>query len=237
MFDFKNLSEYKVCEMLKDGINPLTGERYNQGDFEKIYKIIKVIHSAVRNYEIDFNPVYVFIPGVDARVKIVEQISIKPFSENISDAIEVSIKQKTSELSAKNIQIAILRYLSNESLIQYSGNTYYATQKGESCGIINAKITGTNNKKQHKVIYSAYMQTYIIRMLPDILYFELFYQYKDKCSFDNLINITEPLSIEEQQLITKFRFLNESNKKLVKATIMTLSNANSTDNRKNILFK
>lgn len=237
MFDFKNLSEYKVCALLEDGINPLTGERYNPGDVEKIIKIIKVIHSAVRNYEIDFNPVYVFIPGVDARVKIVEQISIKPFSENISDAIELAIKPKTSELCAKNIQIAILRYLSNESLIEYNGYTYCATQKGESCGIINAKITSKNSKKHHKVIYSAYMQAYIIRMLPDILYFELFYKYKDKCSFNNLINIIEPLSIEEQQLITKFRALNESNKKLVKATVMTLSNVNFSDNQKNILFK
>ncbi len=227
MFEFEKLSKEELAFILRSGKNPITGSRIQGKESEPIIQMIELLHAAIYDYDIDIEGHFVYIPGLDTKVDIEESINISGLAKKIYYAFKEITKTSCEKLSKQNIQNAILQFLlKNEYLeLRYSpyssrNKSYYATDKGEDCGIFNTN--GKNGKAKHIVSYSCYMQACIVRKLPEILSYAAILQFESSHDMVALCNSVEPLSIDEQELICGFRTLNYANQNLVKQTVETL---------------
>ncbi|MDE7439986.1 MAG: hypothetical protein K2N23_05730 [Clostridia bacterium] len=223
-FDFLNLSREEISHYLRSGYNPLLRCRFKGDSTEEIIKMISIIHAAINDYELDPIGHFVYIIGTDSRVHIEEWTTISKLAEGISYAFYEATGVHSEQLSEQKIQTAIHKYLLKNKYLELRDNpydsqrkSYYATDKGEDCGIRNSQ-----GKGRHKVYYSCYMQACIIRKLPEILSDAAFFEFENSHDMVALQNSIEPLTLEEQGLISEYRALNTANKKLVKRTFETL---------------
>jgi len=239
MFDFENLSKEELSFMLRSGVNPLTGSRFQSENSEPVIQMIQILHAAINDYEIDIEGHYVFIPGIDSTVEIEEWTPISKLAYKIYYAFYEATQIETYQLSKQNIQNAIIQYLFKNEYLElrespYStrDKSYFATDKGEDCGIHNSH--GKNNKHKHIVYYSCYMQACIVRKLPEILSYAAILKFNNSHDIVALCNSIEPLSLEEQELISKYRTLNYRNKNLILTTLNTLTSQQdkSSSNKK-----
>ena len=238
MFDFAflNWSQEELSYSLRSGINPLLGCRFKGDSSESIIKMISIIHAAVNDYELDIVGHFVFIPGTDSRVKIEEWTTISKLAYRISHAFYESTGVHSEKLSEEKIQTAILQYLLKNEYLELrdseydSHKSYYATDNGEDCGIHNTQGKGGHHR--HKVIYSCYMQACIIRKLPEILSYATILQFENSHDMNALRNSIEPLSLEEQEIISEYRALNFANKKLIRRTFEALQATSMQNDKK-----
>lgn len=219
--DFEYATLENMQFRLERNINPFTGLNFSDDEREIVTDMMRVIHAAVNNEAVEFDPVYVEIPVLELRIKVTEDIKISVFAKRISDTIATALYRKTEVFSPLSIQNKICKFLKYCDLIELRENKfndnkkqYYATKKGEKCGLTNRITTTKAGKKWHTLYYSAYMQAYLLRMFPDIFVEAIKSEFNKTNDGKVFISQVEPLTLEEQNLIFKYRAMNKRSKQL-----------------------
>lgn len=222
--DFSYATLENMLERLDRNINPFTGLKFSNDEKEIVTDMMLIIHAAVQNYAVEFYPVYVEMPILELSIKITERTNIGTFTQKISDSIAFALCKQTEVFSQLNIQNKLHRFLLNCDLIELRENKYndnkrqyYATKKGEKCGLINQNAKTKNGKKWHTLLYSAYMQAYLLRIFPEIFVEEIKFEFNKTHNYESLISKVEPISLKEQDLIFKYRSMNKTSKELFEA--------------------
>lgn len=220
-FSYSTLEDMQF--RLERNINPFTGLKFNDDEKKLVTDMMRIIHAAVNNYEVEFedDSVYVYIPILDLAIEVEEFTTIQPLSRKISESITSALNGKqVYEFSTKNIQNKLHRFLTNIDLIELRTNKnlninqYYATEKGESCGLKNL-VKQTKNGLYQKLRISAYMQAYLLRIFPEIFVSEIKSEFGKTSDIESLTQKVEPITIKEQDLIMKYRAMNNRNKQLL----------------------
>lgn len=215
--DFKYATIEEMQYRLDRHINPFTGLIFSNDEEDIVTDMMRIIHAAVHNDAVEFDPVFVEIPILELRIQIKEETTIGPFSLKISDAIARALEKRTFDFSQKNIQDKFHLFLTNCDLIEFREKErhFYATPKGEKCGLTNRTTTTKKGEKWHSVVYNAYMQAYLLRLFPQIFIDAVKFEFNKTDNTDSLVLKVEPLTLNEQDLILKYRALNKQNKQLL----------------------
>lgn len=216
-------------------INPFSGLKFSDKERKQVTEMMFIIYAAVNDEEIVFAPEYVSIPTLDILIKVNKATTMQPFSKRIARAIEYAINKQSLYFTQERIQKSFNYFLLNNGFIKLVDNptkdnqsSYFATEFGENCGLVNV-IT---RNKQHRLVYSAYMQAYLLRKFPDIFLSAIKAEFN--VTYETLENYIEPLTIEEQELIVSYRSLNESGKKYLSDTLDSLFNGVTGGKQKKI---
>lgn len=215
--DFKYATIVDMQYRLDRHINPFTGLNFSDDEESIVTDMMRIIYAAVHNEAVEFDPVYVEIPILELRIQVKEETTIKPFSQKISDAIARVLEKRTFNFSQENIQDKFHWFLTNCDLIEFrvKERHFYATKKGEKCGLINKTIITKSGEKWHSLVFNAYMQVYLLRLFPEIFIDAVKFEFKKTVETDLLVLKTEPLTLKEQDLILKYRAMNKQNKQLL----------------------
>lgn len=230
--DFSHSTFNDMLFRLNRNINPFTGYKFSDNEAKQVTDMMTIIHAAVNNYEVNFNQCCATIPILDLDISITEETTIKPFTEQISNVILTALKRDSPYFSQKNIQRVFHNFLKSINLIELkigadNKNHYYATQKGELCGLENETITKKNGNIVYKLLFSAYMQAYLVRVFPEIFIMEIKEEfYQTHINVNDEIKIAEPLTVDERNLVTKYQALNDENQKLLENYLETLYSEN-----------
>lgn len=228
MYDFKISTIEKITELVvRRNINPFTGMPFVDKEREIVTDIVKIIYSAVNDTDILLEPVKVYFPIFDTYLEIYKTINMTNFATNVANAIFLSLKIESEYFSLTSIRLYYYKFLMRKNLIELRNNpytnkqSYYATELGENCGLKNV-VKKNEETKYNMVTFSAYIQIYLLRLFPEIFNESL--KIVLKHAYATIHNLVEPLNLEEQEIIAKYRNLNSENKKLLNKTIETLSN-------------
>lgn len=238
MFDFSYSSIDEMIELLARNINPFSGLKFKAREKKQVTEMMSIIYAAVNDEELYFDPVTAFIPTLDIGIIIKKSTSIQPFAKKIAGAIAHALKKYSEYFSQDIIQFSFCRFLVENGLIELRDNpyienqqSYFATTLGENCGLQN-KTTKTKKTKRHTLLYSAYMQVYLLRKFPDIFLPAIKAEFKK--NHETLENYIEPLTVEEQELIVSYRCLDENGKKYLSDTMASLFNGFTGGKQKKI---
>lgn len=226
MYKFSPPEIYDILDIVERGINPFTKCLLYDNERDIVTKLAETVYAAYNDTAIIFNPLSVTMPFLGIDVKIcTKSLSIKELSKNIAKAIDNLFEKKLTDCSEGDIQKTLNKFLADKGLLRLKFDiykddlAYFATELGEHCGIKNS-YKKTRQKTYHCVIYSTYMQAYLVRIFPDIYVDKLKFQ-ADK-NYKSFLNIIEPLNLDEQKLIQDYRELSVPGKQLVKTTVKTL---------------
>lgn len=231
-FDEKTIDEF--MESIDRGINPFTDFAFSDRERVFVTEMMKAIYAAVHyDKDILFDPIKYNISVLDIDIEIKRDTSISQLSESIAEEIASHLTKNYKCFSQETIRSNFNKFLLKEGLIELRNHpyiedakSYFATKLGENCGLEN------RGQKSHNLRYSAYMQAYLLRKFPEIFIEEIKSVFKK--DYVLLKNLVEPLTLEEQKIISDFRQLSPNCQKQVQNTIkafLTSAGVAHSDNK------
>lgn len=225
-FDEQTIDEF--MELISRNKNPFTKIAFFDREREFVTEMMMSIYAAVHDdKDILFDPVVTInISVLDINIRIKRTASISQLSESISKAIAPRFSQNYERFSQDNIRTYYNKFLLKKGLIELrdnpyeNGKSYFATELGKNCGLSNTTKTTKQGQKSHKLNYSAYMQAYLLRKFPEIFIFAIKSEFKK--TYFPIEDLIEPLTLEEQKIISDFRQLSPNCQKQVQNTIKAL---------------